>query len=172
MRYLLIVSAFTFLIACQDDSFILSPDESEAAIGRDWPDIDPLLIPHFINFEDAAFERGIDIDLSTSGIRAVIEDISEEDIAGTCTYGVHRFSLKEIVIDEPFWDQTSNLIREYIVFHELGHCYLFRDHNDQCTARGIWESIMRSGTIGGCRDSYNNRTREAYLDELFSDMVL
>jgi hypothetical protein len=150
----------------------MSSDISEELGGRDWPDIDPLLIPHFINFEEEALERGIDIDLSTSGITAVIEEIDEEDIAGRCSYGVHRFSFRDIIIDETFWELTSTLSREFIIFHELGHCYLFRDHNEGCTDRGIWESIMRSGTLEGCRDSYNNRTREAYLDELFELEVL
>ncbi len=172
MRYLLIIYALILIIACQDDSFLLTPDETEAAIGRNWPGIDPLLIPHFINFEAAAIQRGLDIDLSISRITATIEEISEENIAGTCTYGTHRLSPKEIVIDEIFWDQTSDLIREFVVFHELGHCYLFRDHNDQCTDAGIWGSIMRSGTLRGCRDLYNNTTREAYLDELFSPLLL
>ena len=172
MRYLLILSALALLISCQEETSLLSSDNSEEFSGRDWPDIDPLLIPHFINFEDEAFERGVDIDLSSSGITAVIEEIEEEDIAGRCSYGIHRFSFRDIIIDETFWERTSTLTREFIVFHELGHCYLFRDHNDSCTDRGIWESIMRSGTLEGCRDSYNNRTREAYLDELFDPMLL
>lgn len=172
MRYLLIISAFALLISCQEETSLLSSDSPEEVSGRDWPDIDPLLIPHFINFEDEAFERGLDIDLSTSGISAVIEEIDIEDIAGRCSYGIHRFSFKEIIIDESFWEQTTTLTREFIVFHELGHCYLFRDHNDRCTDRGIWESLMRSGTLEGCRDLYNNRTREAYLDELFDPALL
>ncbi len=172
MRYLLIISALTLLTSCQEETSLMSSDISEELGGRDWPDIDPLLIPHFINFEEEALERGIDIDLSTSGITAVIEEIDEEDIAGRCSYGVHRFSFRDIIIDETFWELTSTLSREFIIFHELGHCYLFRDHNEGCTDRGIWESIMRSGTLEGCRDSYNNRTREAYLDELFELEVL
>ena len=167
MRYVCFVFLVIGLLSCQEDS-ILNLDSPTTATGRQWVDVDPLLVPHFINFEEAAFERGFDIDLSITGITANIEEIQESDIAGQCTYGVHRLSPKEILIDETFWNQASELYREYIIFHELGHCHLLRDHNDQCTSLGIWESIMRSGTVRGCRDSYNNRTRAAYLDELFA----
>ncbi|MEL6124666.1 MAG: hypothetical protein AAFR14_13205, partial [Bacteroidota bacterium] len=59
--------------------------------------------------------------------------------------------------------------REYIIFHELGHCVLFRDHVDACFANNTWTSIMRSGH-GSCFDNYTSRTRPYYIDELFSSL--
>ncbi len=56
--------------------------------------------------------------------------------------------------------------REFVVFHELGHCDLGRDHRDEAFDNGVCVSIMRSG-LGDCRDYYHPRTREGYLDELF-----
>ena len=167
MRNLLLSIPLLMLFACQED-LIDTVNDPSPSIERIWHDVDPLLVSHFINFENAAHVRGFDIDLSISGISAQIVELDDVNIAGQCTYGVHRLSPKEIIIDRTFWNSASQLYREYIVFHELGHCHLLRDHNDQCTDIGIWASIMRSGTIQGCRDFYNNRTREEYLDELFT----
>ncbi len=167
MRYVCFVFLVIGFLSCQADS-ILNLDGPTALIGRYWVDIDPSLVPHFINFEEAAFERGFDTDPSITGITANIEEIQYSDIAGQCTYEVNCLSSKEILIDETFWNQVSELYREYIIFHGLGHYLLLRDHNDQCNSLSIWESIMKSGTVRGCRDSYNNRTRAAYLDELFA----
>ena len=107
-----------------------------------------MLEPHFINFEESTYKGVFDNDLSIIGITANIEEIQYSDIAVHCTYGVHRLSPKEILIDETFWNQASELLNEYIIFHGLGHY-------DQCTNLSIYESIMNSGTVRGCRDSYN-----------------
>ncbi len=160
------------VFSCSEPVTDLVSDEQGVASDNLYVGIEERLIPHFQSFEAAALERGLEVDLSISGITANIESIDEDNIAGQCSYGRHRLSPKEIIIDESFWNQASQLYREYIVFHELGHCYLLRGHNDNCTEGGIWESLMRSGTVDGCRDLYNNRTRNNYLDELFIESVL
>jgi hypothetical protein len=57
-------------------------------------------------------------------------------------------------------------MKEYIVFHELGHCVLNRPHTEDSFSNGVCSSIMRSGN-GGCYDYYNRFTRQYYVDELF-----
>lgn len=128
-------------------------------------EIDAALQPFFTRFEAEAAERGIDIDLAAEGITGVIEEISTEHVAGTCTYGSHLPG--DVVIDLEFWNNSSDLIKEMVIFHELGHCFLRRDHAESAFANGTCTSIMRSGT-GDCRDNYNSGTREDYIDELFS----
>ena len=161
------VFLFFFLVsfaACIDDQLEDEPN-GQIPQQKTYPGVDEALWPHFRAFEEAASDRGISIDLAATTIRGTIEEIAEDNIAGTCSYGgrqVHR----DVVIDQSFWRRANNLYREYIVFHELGHCYLFRDHYEACLANRTYASLMRSGN-GDCRDNYNASTRSFYLDELF-----
>ncbi len=123
-----------------------------------------LLLPYFERFEHEGQLRGFEIDLSARGITGTIEEISQEHVAGTCTFGTHLPG--DVVIDLGFWNNSSALIKEMVIFHELGHCYLRRDHKESAFTNGSCTSIMRSGN-GDCFDNYNARTRENYIDELF-----
>ena len=119
---------------------------------------------YFDRFEAAGIARGYDIDLSAANITGSIQEIDEENVAGQCSYGSNHPS--EIVIDASFWNVASDLVKEMVVFHELGHCYLHRGHEEGKFSDGTCRSIMRSG-VEDCRDNYRTQTREAYVDELF-----
>lgn len=127
--------------------------------------VDPELWPFFENFEKEAAFRGLNIDLSAENLTAEIDNIQERGVLGVCQYG--SAINNHITIDEPFWNSSGSLYREFVVFHELGHCVLFRDHNESMNGNGICLSIMRSGTEN-CRDAYTDQNRKYYLDELFS----
>jgi hypothetical protein len=126
--------------------------------------VDGRLTRFFIAFEAAAAERGINVDLAAFGIEATIEELPDEGVAGQCSYGT--FIGHQIVIDTDFFNRASDNAREMVVFHELGHCYLQRDHREDSFDNGICRSIMRSGT-GDCLDAYRGDTRDYFLDELF-----
>lgn len=126
--------------------------------------IDEFLVPFFDKFEEEGRLRGFEIDLEAEGITGVIEEIAEDRVAGTCTYGTHLPG--DVVIDAQFWNNSSFNFKEMVVFHELGHCFLRRGHKEAALPNGACASIMRSGTLD-CIDNYNTRTRESYLDELF-----
>ncbi len=160
---------FVFLVffgACLEED--LESPANESVRERVFPGVDPALWPHFRAFEDAALARGYRVDLAATNIVGTIEEIHEQNIAGSCSYG-GRSNTKDVVVDKSFWDRANNLYREYIVFHELGHCYLFRDHLDACFANRTYVSLMRSGN-GNCRDNYSFQTRDYYLDELFEPL--
>jgi len=57
--------------------------------------------------------------------------------------------------------------KEYLVFHELGHCILGRSHSNDILENGDCKSIMQSGT-SNCKGNYNDENREMLLDELFN----
>ena len=150
----------TVFFSCQKDQTIDSTVEE-----NNFPSVESALQPFFEEFEYQAAVRGITIDLTEARIIGKIEDLPEEHVAGQCTYGAAIDN--EIIIDQTFWNQFPQyLIREMVVFHELGHCYLKRGHTEEAHANGTCLSIMRSG-LEGCRDNYVSSTRRAYLDELF-----
>lgn len=125
--------------------------------------VDEKLWPYFESFEIEAAQRNIRVDLNASQITGVIENISETGVAGTCQYGQH---IHHVTIDKPFWNRASNLLREMVVYHELGHCVLARGHTEDEDTNGSCLSIMNSGTTD-CIVRYNLSNKEYYLDELF-----
>lgn len=127
------------------------------------PVIDPALKPLFDRFAAEGLQRGRAIDMSR--ISGVVADIPETKVLGRCAQGA--ISGSTLTIDAAFWSSAGSLEKEYVVFHELGHCALDRRHLEDQKMDGTCKSIMQSGTTG-CKMIYNAQTRSGYLDELFS----
>lgn len=125
--------------------------------------IDEALQPYFERFVTEGNRRGQEIDLFTKGIEGFLIDIQENNVIGQCSHD--NSAIRRVNIDRSYWNQATDLEREFVVFHELGHCYLERSHMDTQTNRNCI-SIMHSGT-SGCRFRYTTANRTAYLDELF-----
>lgn len=167
--YCAVLMTFLSLSSCYVD------ESSEANLNTSPPDIlssktyplaDEDLWIYFEEFEQQAALRDIDIDLTKLKITGVIENISEDGVAGTCEYGQH---IHHVTVDKEFWSKSSYLRREMVVFHELGHCVLAKDHNEDSNRENVCLSIMNSGT-GDCRVDYNSQNRDYYIDELFSNL--
>ncbi|MEM6799919.1 MAG: hypothetical protein AAF696_00870 [Bacteroidota bacterium] len=124
--------------------------------------IDSELQPYFERFHEEAALRGRDIDFEELRIEGTIEEL--EGVGGSCVHNSVDPNL--VKIDLVFWAQASEWEKEFIVFHELGHCALKRSHLDERNQDGSCFSLMHSGT-SGCRNTYGEETRERYLDELF-----
>ena len=170
LSLLFVFGIFTFFTSCQpDEELELENDEEVAAI--QFPGVDPDLWSHFANFESEAAARGLDIDLASSNITGEIAEISQEHVAGRCSFSNSRVRPNEVTIDRTFWNRSSPLFREFVVFHELGHCFLGRGHEEATNANGTCISIMRSG-VEDCRDNYFPSTRAEYIDELFDPFTL
>lgn len=127
-----------------------------------YPNVEEELHIYFDRFIEEANERGIAVDLSD--INGYVAQVISPGVAGLCKY--EDDGNNEIIVDEKYWDENDDLFREFVVFHELGHCKLLRDHIDQADNEGFCVSLMASG-LGGCNDNYTAETREAYIDELF-----
>lgn len=125
--------------------------------------IDPPLQPLLDLFVAEGRQRGMNIDISR--LSAVIADIPETKVLGRCAQG--SISGSTLTIDAAFWSSATIWEKEYVVFHELGHCALNRRHLEEQKPDGSCKSIMQSGT-SGCKMIYNAQTRSGYLDELFS----
>lgn len=154
IRLVYAISIFFIILSCGRD---LDP------LVKSYDDVDEVLWSYFEDFEIEAARRGVNIDLNALGISGEIRNIAEENVAGTCQYGQH---LHHVTIDRQFWNNASPLFREYIIFHELGHCSLFRDHTESQFSNGRCASIMASG-LGDCSIGYTQESRDYYLDELF-----
>ena len=179
-RWRIFLLTFLFsqgLISCQDQDFLL-PDELDSSLTEEedndveataYEGVDEALWDYFHRFEEAGKARGLDINIRTLGITGHLEAIDEGNVVGTCSYGGRRPN--HVTIDTEFWAGSTDLLKEFVVFHELGHCYLSRGHNDESLNNGSCVSIMASG-VGDCRDNYRSSTRTYYLDELFDNGTL
>jgi len=79
-------------------------------------------------FEMEAAKRGKDFDLQNTGLIVEFADLKDEQ-AGLC----HYEKPIRIEIDRAYWKAISatagaDLMKENLLFHELGHGMLGRDH--------------------------------------------
>lgn len=128
--------------------------------------VDPELHSYFQTFEEEARARGMEIDLNEADLTARIEEIHAQGVGGQCSRP--NIITNDIVIDSSFFNNgnVDELLRELVIFHELGHCFLQREHREDTYPNGNCISIMRSG-VGDCRDNYSSAFRKIYIDELF-----
>lgn len=126
--------------------------------------VEPPLQEYFDRFVEEAAARNVVIDLFALQVSGDIRVISATQVIGQCLHSEKEPNT--VIVDKIYWDGANDLEREFLVFHELGHCALTRDHFDVADAHGDCISIMTSGS-GACRIRYNVATREALLDELF-----
>jgi len=114
-------------------------------------------------FFDEAAARNIDLDKSTLTIKFV----EKEEIAPYAGYGTTNPPLVRIVKD--FWTQYNNTQKEILMFHELGHAVLRRQHTNEmlpnCTN---YKSMMMDGNQFIIYGSETDSKRQYYIDELFN----
>jgi hypothetical protein len=153
-------------LSCTEEDLLISEEmvEPEPTVPIGYLNVDEQLWSLFEKFEAEGKKQGIDIDLRSEDISGEIVEIDEDRVAGQCNF--NRTVPNHVTIDREFWNEASDLAKEFVVFHELGHCFLFRDHREDINTNGTCKSLMRSGT-GDCRDNYNNFTKGSYLNELF-----
>ena len=84
-------------------------------------------------------------------------------IVGLCT----RYEgdpVPHIIIDTAFWNTALDRQREELMFHEMGHCVLNREHRNDVGKDGCPMSIMNWETVSVvCLEKYT----QYYYDELF-----
>ena len=161
-KNVILLSATSFILlftSCQKENIEIAPETIVQ-----FANVDPELWPYYLAFENEAHKRGFEYDLNALKISGEILEIHEDNVAGSCKFGSHINN--EVTIDRGFWNRSSNTYKEFVVFHELGHCVLLRGHDESSDNQGRCLSIMRSG-LTNCRDSYSTQTRDEFIDELF-----
>jgi hypothetical protein len=73
---------------------------------------------------------------------------------------------RKIELDQEYWDGADDLDRESLIFHELGHCVLDRDHDEEFAPSHIF--ILRPRSLMYPVSFYQYRLhRMEYIKELF-----
>ena len=157
---LLVCSGFLFFTSCKDT--------------KEYK-VDSSFTEYLQRFEAEGATRGHNFDPETNGL--IIEFANLKDNTAGLT---HYEKPIRIEIDKTYWNDISgsagaDLMKENLIFHELGHGLLNRDHLNSTLFNGDWKSIMCGGTKVNDRSwniNYRGVRRAYYLDELFNESTL
>lgn len=127
--------------------------------------IDSSLQEYFDRFAVEGATRNVTVDFTASRIAGYLRIITQSGVIGQCAHSDSKPNT--VIIDKLYWNTATDLEKEFVVFHELGHCVLNREHLDEADNQGNCVSIMTSG-VGGCHINYTVATRTTLLDELFN----
>lgn len=139
-------------------SFLLSSCYDQAS--------SPLTEVEFIcaKFEYEAKKRGYKVRLKDEGIKFKFGALQGIENA---KFNKGYFN-KTITIDSLKWKFHSLEFKEYLVFHELGHCILKRNHSNLLLPLGECKSWMREDNSVCGINLIDVEWRKYYLDELFN----
>ncbi|MEL7399879.1 MAG: hypothetical protein AAGN35_15855 [Bacteroidota bacterium] len=151
-----------FLLSCNRS------DDDPTAVEDEQQITEVTAIAGFINtFIDAGRARNLTVPDDLGGITFEFRRIGGSTI-GYCEYDPARGN--HIALDEQYWSGASNQERAVLLFHELGHCFLNRDHDDAVLSDGTCKSIMHADE-SNCLVAYNDHV-DRYLDELFATGIV
>ncbi|HEY6913944.1 MAG TPA: hypothetical protein VI413_04640 [Paludibacter sp.] len=133
--------------------------------------VDPAFADYLLRFENEVGARGRTFDVTTNGL--IIEFATLKNNTAGLT---HYENPIRIEIDRTYWNSISNtagadLMKENLIFHELGHGLLKRKHLNSTLENGDWKSIMCGGTKVNNRPwniNYKGIRRDYYIEELFN----
>lgn len=167
MRFTLLLFLFCSLASCSEDDIVVTNGPNGFQSNEElFPTVTPELREFYVAFEEEAAERGFDIDLTAEEVTGNIVQLGNMGVLGVCVRSDE--APNRVAVDQEAWAAASPAFRELIVFHELGHCVLNREHLDDDND-GVCVSIMNSG-LSGCEISLEeSEIRTAYLDELFAN---
>lgn len=135
---------FIILSSCTYDHYHVIPEEVE---------------PYVNEFFQDARKNGLEINLEDFNI-----DISFSQLVNAS--GECNFNDGIILIDSSAWSSFHPLQKRLIIYHELGHCILNRDHYDKTFFNGENVSYMR-GTNNFSENLVGQKWHDYYLKELF-----
>lgn len=124
--------------------------------------VDSALVEYTSRFVVEGSKRSINV--NTNRLTLVFGKTSTKEspsTVGTCE-PVNGYPV--VTIDTAYWSVSNDLEKEELVFHELGHCLLDRDHCEE-KENGAPVSLMEPEMLGS--KVYGER-REAFVDELFT----
>lgn len=132
--------------------------------------IDRAFAEYVESFKSEAADRGYEIDFSEYNVELSFGDLDTIQARGLCD-DISSFDDFVVTIDREIWETLRDVQKEYLIFHELGHCFLGRPHKtDIIELGGVCSSLMSPG--GFCiKDIYDNKWRKYYLDELFDEFT-
>jgi hypothetical protein len=170
LRPVLFSLLVTVMLSCRSSS-PTEPEPKQYSV--------PARVEPFVQaFRDAARLRNQTV--ATDNLIVSFGKAQGSDVCAECLRQAGR--TPRIVIDSASgcWQNASSNERECLVFHELGHCLLLRDHRPDRFPKGQYVSLMNLGDLAlyaTCtypigNDVCDKRARQSYYhDELFDPSI-
>jgi Zn-dependent protease with chaperone function len=130
------------------------------------------LVKHYESFLTEARAREIP-EIFVLPVTMYFTNISNKNKPnGNVTAAFCVYDTQEVYVDRTIWAMLDSGEREALMFHEFGHCSLFRGHNETCYRKAItgkcFESLsLMYPQLNAISVALEER-REEVLNELFS----
>ncbi len=129
------------------------------------------LDPYLQLFLQEASKRGMNLNVEENGLLMKFDNLTPPTI-GLCTYSNPIL----VQIDPTYWNKVKEYdncedLRQNVVFHELAHGLLNREHDNGTLDNSEWKSLMCGGDLFHERSwqvNFRGERRQYYLDELFN----
>jgi hypothetical protein len=142
---------YIFSIGCQKEAVQNIPDE---------------LLSYVQTFFEEGNQRGLNLILKKTNIEIRFSTLVGKN--GACTPAKHL-----IEIDSALWRKRSQADKEWLIYHELGHCILGRDHLLKTLPRGECQSVMSNSEGLNCIINFKSKSwKQYYFDELFNNLSI
>jgi len=134
--------------------------------------VDTAFADYLNRFDSIATIHGKNFNPKSNGLIIEFANLTNNNAGLT-----HYETPIRIEIDKTYWNDISkyagaDLMKEDLIFHELGHGLLNRDHLNAILENGDWKSIMCGGDKVNNRPwniNYRGIRRAYYINELFDE---
>lgn len=116
--------------------------------------------PYVERFEQTALELGSPVQVMDLQIR--FGEVQKETENAVCE--IRSGQTPVIIVNPLAWERLSEVDREALMFHEMGHCVLRRKHVQAETEEGVPVSLMNPYRID---TEVYVQNEQHYLQELF-----
>lgn len=160
-QLLIFIGFISIVVSC-------SSDERE-------PIVDLELMGFVTSFVEEGKKRGVE--LSIQGLEAnLVNEFSmefDESVCGWGNYYNNNNQRIEILLRDDCWGELTDIEKENLMYHELGHALLRRGHlNQTLPNHATQKSIMCSKVCSNFRVfTEDGKMRSYYLDELFNELT-
>jgi len=159
LRFYIVLALITALF------FVSCKDPNEYRVNAEFTD-------YLNRFVQEGALRGHTFDLKGNGLIIEFAKLKNNNAGLT-----HYEDPIRIEIDKTYWNAISktagaDMMKEDLLFHELGHGLLKREHLNSTLENGDWKSIMCGGDKVNGRAwniNYKGIRRNYYVDELFDE---
>jgi hypothetical protein len=131
--------------------------------------IDPELQPFVDNFETYGQDymgANFNIPVITMTIEPVdaVNFSNDYNVVAVCS--VSFSGVNRIIVGDKIWPLLDDITKEQVIFHELGHCVLYRPHLRGILPTGLPISIMYPYLTLTVEEYLDDK--DYYMEELFS----
>lgn len=126
--------------------------------------IDPAFDKEVASFKAEADSRRLNLPWKNLKVLFAEKEVDKDGSLGICYMGQSLTAMREVYILRSFWDSASPAQRERLIYHELSHCLLNRDHCNKENHNYKYVSWMVEWID---QDTTFDRPRQYYVKELF-----